>query len=248
MNTLRAILVEDEPSGMENLQWKLKTYCPEVEVIATCSSGEEAIKSIRRHLPDLLFLDIRLGDMTGFDVLKAVRHPSFEVIFTTSYDEYAIEAIKSSALDYLLKPLDVDELIDAVGKARVKFLQQAQVSNRLATQPGQPARMAFPISTGKLFLDVKNIIYAEADDNIALLHLPEKKQVKLTKPLSWVENQLEDFGFCRIHNSYLINFNQMTEFIRNDGGYVIMSDGKAISVSRRRKDEFLARMEKWNAG
>jgi two-component system LytT family response regulator len=248
MNTLRAILVEDEPSGMENLQWKLKTYCPEVEVIASCTNGEEAIKSIRRHLPDLLFLDIRLGDMTGFDVLKAIRHPSFEVIFTTSYDEYAIDAIKNSALDYLLKPLDVDELIDAVGKARVKFLQQAQLSNRLAAQPGQPTKMAFPISTGKLFLDVKDIVYAEADDNIAKLHLTGKDEVKLTKPLSWVENQLEDFGFCRIHNSYLINFNQMTEFIRNDGGYVIMSDGKAISVSRRRKDDFLAKMEKWNAG
>lgn len=188
MKTLRAILVEDEPSGMENLQWKLKTYCPEIEVIASCASGEEAIKAIRRHLPDILFLDIRLGDITGFDVLKAIRNPTFEVIFTTSYDEYAIEAIKSSALDYLLKPLDVDELISAVGKARDKFLQKAQVSNRLSSQPGQPTKMAFPISTGKLFLDVKDIVYAEANDNIALLHLPEKKQVKLTKPLSWVEN------------------------------------------------------------
>ena len=113
-------MVEDEPSGLENLRWKLQNHCPEIEIVAECGSGADAIRDIKKHLPDILFLDILLGDMTGFDVLNAIRHPTFEIIFTTSYDEYAIEAIKNSALDYLIKPVQVDELQDAVAKARIK--------------------------------------------------------------------------------------------------------------------------------
>lgn len=249
MRLLRAILVEDEPSGMENLRWKLKNNCPEVEIIAECTSGEDAIRSIRRHLPDVIFLDIMLGDMTGFDVLKSIKHPTFEVIFTTSYDEYAIEAIKNSALDYLLKPVEVDELMEAVAKARSKFLHQNQMTQRLVQQPVQPVKIGFPVSTGQLFIDVQDIIYLEASDNVAVVHLSAgRENIKLTKSLSWAEVKLEDYGFCRIHNSYLINFNHMEEYIRNDGGYVVMTDGKAISISRRKKDEFLSGLEKWNGG
>ncbi|MDB4285805.1 LytTR family DNA-binding domain-containing protein [bacterium] len=247
MNALKAILVEDEPSGMENLRWKLQNNCPEVEIVAECTNGKDAIQAIKRQLPDLLFLDIRLGDMTGFDVLKEIKHPSFEVIFTTSYDEFAIEAIKNSALDYLLKPLDVDELMDAVAKAKVKFSKGAFVPLAPTVLVGQSSRMGFPVPTGKLFLDIEDVLYAKADDNISILTVgSEEGSIKLTKPLSWVEAKLEDRGFCRIHHSYLINLNHLKEFIRNDGGYAVMSDGKAISVSRRRKDDFLQTLEKWN--
>ena len=245
MKPIRAIIVEDEPSGMENLRWKLQKHCPGVEIVAECLSGQEAITSIRTHLPDLLFLDIMLGDMTGFDVLKAIRHPSYEVIFTTSYDEYAIQAIKNNALDYLVKPVQVDELQEAVAKAHSKLVQAAPASAAPATAAPAPARFGFPISTGMQFLDLQEVVYAKAEDNVAVLHLANKKEVRLTKTLSWLEEQLENQGFCRIHHSYLINFNQMTEYIRNEGGYVIMSDGKAISVSRRKKDDFLRNLEKW---
>ena len=245
MKPIRAIIVEDEPSGMENLRWKLQKHCPGVEIVAECLSGQEAITSIRTHLPDLLFLDIMLGDMTGFDVLKAIRHPSYEVIFTTSYDEYAIQAIKNNALDYLVKPVQVDELQEAVAKAHSKLVQAAPASAAPAASVPAPARFGFPISTGMQFLDLQEVVYAKAEDNVSVLHLANKKEVRLTKTLSWLEEQLENQGFCRIHHSYLINFNQMTEYIRNEGGYVIMSDGKAISVSRRKKDDFLRNLEKW---
>ena len=245
MNPLRAILVEDEPSGMENLQFKLQANCPEVEVVATCFNGADAIKAIKMHLPDVLFLDIRLGDMTGFDVLSAIKYPSFEVIFTTSYDEFAIEAIKNSALDYLLKPIEVDELMDAVAKARSK----QKASGTSSSQPIQEAsplqKMGFPISTGQQFLEIQDIVYAQAEENVAILYLQEKKTVKLTRSLGWVEQELENEGFCRVHHSYVINLNHITEYIRNDGGYVIMSNGKAISIARRRKDTFLEHLEKW---
>ena len=243
MSTLRAILIEDEPSGMDNLRWKLQQHCTEIEIVAECESGEKAIKAIRRLLPDIIFLDILLGDMTGFDVLKAIRHPSFEVIFTTSYDEYAIEAIKNSALYYLLKPVEVDELLEAVAKAKSQIKQTA----RPATLIHQATRFGFPVATGKQFIDLSDIIYTEAEDNVSILHLSNNRKVKLTKSLGWLETQLESHQFCRIHHSYMINFNHLKEFIRNEGGYLIMSNGKALSLSRRRRDHFIQSLEEWQS-
>lgn len=236
MSHLRAVLVEDEPTGMENLRWKLRNNCPEVEIVAECSNGKDAIYALRRHLPDVVFLDIRLGDMSGFDVLRAIRHPSFEVIFTTSYDEYAIEAIKNQALDYLLKPVDVDELMEAVAKVRQRTRQPAPSSSRLG----------FPVTTGQQFIDLDEIIYAQADDNVAVLYLTGKRELRLSRSLGWVEEELSTLGFCRVHHSYLINLSRMTEYIRNDGGFVIMEGGKAIGIARRRRDDFLEALESRN--
>ncbi len=243
MKSLRAIIVEDEPTGIENLRFKLQENCPEIEIVAECLNGKEAVRQIRRHLPDLLFLDIMLGDMTGFDVLKEIRQPTFEVIFTTSYDEYAIQAIKSNALDYLLKPIDVDELIEAVSKMHRKLMEKDQ-----APASSRSTKLGFPISTGQQFIDPDDIIYVSAEDNVAFLHLPGREKVKLTKSLGFVEEMLEDRGFCRVHHSYMINFNHMNEYVRQDGGYVIMSDKKLISVARRRKDDFLSKLEAWESG
>jgi two-component system LytT family response regulator len=242
MRLLRAIIVEDEPTGLENLRRKLEQNCPEVEIVAECMNGADAIRQIRRHLPDVIFLDIMLGDMTGFDVLKAIRQPTFEVIFTTSYDEYAIQAIKTNALDYLLKPVDIDELIEAVSKMRIKLLEKNPAS---APVSSTPTKIGFPITTGQQFLDPNEVIYISAEDNVAVLHLSERQQIKLTKSLGWVEELLENRGFYRVHHSYVINFNHMNEYIRQDGGYIIMSDKKLISVARRRKDGFLAALESW---
>jgi two-component system LytT family response regulator len=244
MKSLRAIIVEDEPTGIENLRFKLNENCPEIEIVAECLNGKDAIRQIRRHLPDLLFLDIMLGDMTGFDVLKEIRQPTFEVIFTTSYDEYAIQAIKSNALDYLLKPIDIDELIEAVSKMQRKLMEKESSS----TSTSRPSKLGFPISTGQQFIDPDNIIYIAAEDNVAILHLPGREKVRLTKSLGFVEEMLEDRGFCRVHHSYMINFNHMKEYVRQDGGYVIMSDKKLISVARRRKDDFLSQLEAWESG
>lgn len=243
MNSIRALLVEDEPSGMENLRWKLQQNCPEVAIVGECMSGKEAIQMARRHLPDVIFLDIMLGDMTGFDVLEAIKHPSFEVIFTTSYDEYGIQAIKKSALDYLLKPIEVEELQDAVAKLHLKLRDKPRSNYPIVNES---LKLGFPIATGQQFMDLEEIIYAEANDNVAILHLQGKKSLKLTRSLGWLEEHLETHKFCRVHHSYLINFRHLKEYIRNEGGYVIMTNGKAISISRRRKDEFLQKLEDWN--
>jgi len=243
MKNLRAIIVEDEPTGIENLRFKIQENCPEVEIVAECLNGKDAVRQIRRHLPELIFLDIMLGDMTGFDVLKEIRQPTFEVIFTTSYDEYAIKAIKTNALDYLLKPIDVDELIEAVSKMQRKLMDKESTSSTSS----RSSKLGFPISTGQQFLDPNNIVYISAEDNVAVLHLPGREKVKLTKSLSWVEELLDGRGFCRVHHSYVINFNHMSEYVRQDGGYVIMSDKKLISVARRRKDDFLNGLEAWES-
>lgn len=244
MSKIRAILVEDEPSGMDNLRWKLQNNCPEVEIVAECTNGKDAIRAIKRHLPDLLFLDVRLGDMSGFDVLDAIKHPTFELIFTTSYDEYAIQAIKNSAIDYLLKPIDEDELLDAVGKARSK--QKASSASTASPESPTLNRFGFPISTGQQFVDLSDVLYAQAEDNVALVYLKDQKPLKISRSLGWLEEELEEYGFCRIHHSYLINLHCMTEYIRNEGGFVIMESGKAISISRRRKDDFLRALERFN--
>lgn len=243
MKPVTALIVEDEPSGIENLRFKLQEYCPEVSILAECPSGKDAIRQIRRHLPDLIFLDIHLGDMTGFEVLQAVQQLKFEVIFTTSSDDYGIKAVKSQALDYLLKPIDIDELIEAVAKMQLKLREKEQ-----PPAPSRSNRLSFPISTGSQFIDVEDIVYAMAEDNVATLTLLDKSKVKLTKPLGWVGEQLEDRAFYRVHHSYLINFNHIKEYVRNDGGYVIMCDNKLISVARRRKEDFLLQLEKWERG
>ncbi len=184
--------------------------------------------------------------MTGFDVLKAIRHPSYEVIFTTSYDEYAIEAIKNNALDYLVKPVLVEELLEAVAKARVKLLQASPPRQAAPPPPPVSNKFGFPITTGMQFYELSKLIYAKAEDNVAQVYMEDNTTIKLTKTLSWLEEQLESNNFCRIHHSYLINLNHMKEYIRNEGGFVVMSNKKAISISRRRKDTFLAQMEEWN--
>ena len=242
MKLLRAIIVEDEPTGLENLRRKLEQNCPEVDIVAECMNGADAIRQIRRHLPDVIFLDIMLGDMTGFDVLKEIRQPTFEVIFTTSYDEFAIQAIKTNALDYLLKPVDIDELIEAVSKMRIKLMEK---SPPVSPPQNNPTKIGFPITTGQQFLDPNEIIYISAEDNVAILHLPGRQQIRLTKSLGWIDELLENRGFYRVHHSYVINFNHMNEYVRQDGGYIIMSDKKLISVARRRKDGFLAALEAW---
>jgi len=236
--------VEDEPSGMENLRWKIENNCPEVSIIAECTNGKDAIGALKRHLPDLVFLDIQLGDMSGFDVLKSIRHPSFDIIFTTSYDQYAIEAIKNSALDYLLKPVEVEELQDAVAKARFKRMQQTPAPP--PTNSAASVRYGFPITTGQQFVELDRIVYAQAEDNVAVLYLDDKSTIRLTRSLGWLEEELEPQGFCRVHHSYVINLHLMREYIRNEGGYIVMQNGKAISISRRRKDHFLQALELHN--
>ncbi|MEZ5038402.1 MAG: LytTR family DNA-binding domain-containing protein [Saprospiraceae bacterium] len=228
---MKAIIVEDEKKGVENLMVKLERHCPHVEIIAICYTGESAIKEIEAMEPDLVFLDIRLGSMSGFDVLDKLRHIHFELIFTTSYNQYAIKAIKESAVDYLLKPIKPEELETAVERARERIMTSKVVS-----------RIAVPISNGFRFIPVNNISYCKADDNCTHIYRLDGSRVFVTRPLGDIERKLPADKFYRIHRSSLVNLDFVDAFKRIAGGLVVLQNDVELSVSRSRRDELLLRL------
>ncbi|MEM6633950.1 MAG: LytTR family DNA-binding domain-containing protein [Bacteroidota bacterium] len=230
MEYIQAIIVEDEKMTLESLVLKLQANCPFVQVIDKALTSKRAIESIQSLKPDLVFLDIQLDQMTGFDVLKQVQHVNFEVIFTTSYEEYAIEAIRANAIDYLLKPIDGMELLAAVNKAHKNIQERSKPLSRIA----------LPVMHGLQFTSVDEIIYCEGQSNKTEVHLFNGKTFTVVKTLKEMEFTLSRYNFCRIHRSYFINLDYIESFTRVDGGSVTMSNGDKLPVSRNRKDAFLS--------
>jgi two-component system LytT family response regulator len=247
---MRAIIVDDEKHCRDVLLLLLEKYCPEVTVEAVCADGHAALEAIERLRPELLFLDVEMPGMDGFELLEACERPSFSIIFTTAYNQYAIQAIRHSALDYLLKPLDKDELIRAVEKAASQQLQftSNKVNNLLLflhehLQAGE--RLALPTLEGLRMMLPKDIIFCVAEGAYTRLHLYGDKNTPLVcRTLKEVEAVLKDKGFFRVHHSYLINLSFMDKYIKGDGGEIIMTNGSCIPVSRHRKQDFMARIEK----
>lgn len=233
MKKIRAIVIEDEKSGRDNLIGKLQRDCPNVEVIAACASGEEAIQAIHDLQPQLLFLDIRLGTMTGFDVLDRVRYIQFEIIFTTYYDQYALPAIKENALDYLLKPISDRDLIEAVNKAWDKIQQQGPGNKRIQVR----------VTNGIRFIYTRDILYCQADDNCTWIHLKDQKPLLISRTLGVMDQKLLHFQFSRISRRHTVNLDYIDEFSREDGGLVILKDGTELLISKSRREEFLAKMD-----
>ena len=230
MEHIQAIIVEDEKMTLESLVLKLQAHCPFVKVLDKALTSKQAIESIQTLKPDLVFLDIQLDQMTGFDVLKQVQHVNFEVIFTTSYEEYAIEAIRANAVDYLLKPVDGAELLSAVNKAYKSIQERSKPLSRIA----------LPVMHGLQFTSVDEIIYCEGQGNKTEVHLFNGKSFIVVKTLKEMEAMLSRYNFCRIHRSYFINLDYIESFTRVDGGSVNMSTGVTLPVSRNRKDAFLS--------
>lgn len=247
---IRTIIVDDEHYGRESLEQALTEYCPEVEITAICESPEQAIEAIKNKLPDLVFLDVQMPLMSGFDVLQQLAPINFQVIFVTSYDRYAIKAIKFSALDYLLKPLDVDELVRAVQKARDQMEaggnvhRYQSVLNNILYTSGKIEKLAIPTLEGINFYSTDDIIYCQAEGNYTRIYMVSNKREVVSKNLKDFENLLAGSGFCRVHKSYLINMRHIHKYIRGDGGYVILAEKHHVDISRRRKDAFLSRFEK----
>lgn len=227
---MRAVIVEDEKTGLDNLLIKLSNNCPGVDIIATCSTGEDAIVQIANLQPDLIFLDVSLGSMTGFDVLARLQHVNFQVIFTTAYDNYAIRAIKSNALDYLLKPIAEDELKLAVQKAW-KVIGEQKVSRQIA----------LPVDHNIRMINCEDIIWCDADDNNVLIHLSTQKEVlKVPRTLNELYLKLPRQIFFRTHRSHVVNKCFIEQYSKD--GYVAMRshNNKKISVAKGNKDEFLS--------
>jgi two-component system LytT family response regulator len=243
---LKAIIIDDEPDCCETLSMLLERYCPEVGVTAVCHSGAAALQAIPEQKPQLVFLDIEMPHMNGFQLLEQLPAIDFELIFTTSYDQYAIKAIRFSALDYLLKPVDREELRQAVQKVvkrqQPPLPQQLEILLQKLHQPAT-SKIAIPTMEGLQMIPVASIISCKSDSNYTTLYLKGKQKMTASRTLKEVEEMLEGLSFLRVHQSHLVNLDEVGKYVRGEGGYLVMSDGSAVDVARSRKDLLLQKLQ-----
>jgi two-component system, LytTR family, response regulator len=241
---ITAIIIDDEAKGRLALLKKISDYCPQVKVLAEAANGSEALLLIQHHKPQLIFLDIEMPRMNGFEMLNELPEKNFHIIFTTAYDQYAIKAIKYAAFDYLLKPVDIEELKTAVDKLdsrenketkkQVELLQQ-----NMQQQKKQLHKLAIPTLEGLLFYDINDIMHLEANSNYTNIHFTNKTKITASKTLKDFEELLPGDTFFRTHHSHLINLNFIKRYIKGDGGQIELQNGTYVDVSRRKKEEFL---------
>jgi len=246
---IRTIIIDDEPSAVNVLSLILKKKCSEdVDIIATSESPFEGKELIEKLNPDLVFLDIEMPGMTGIDLLRTFSDPSFQVVFVTAYDAYAVEAFRLSAVDYLLKPVESDDVVSAVQRIKADMLRQENTFGlRLQQLEKLLALRTTPVDTKIgigmqdkiVFVDIPDVQYCEAQGAYTKLYLQDGKTMLASKSLGDFESQLMGHGFFRIHHHYLINLNRVKEFQRRDGGYVIMENKKQLEVSQRKRKDFL---------
>lgn len=236
---IRYILIDDEVNNLENLQLLLQEHCPALEFAGAARSVQEGLLLIETHAPDLIFLDIQMPGETGFDLLRSIDKPTFEVIFVTAYDQYGIQAIKFSALDYLLKPVAVAELKQAVDKATEKIKNNQQnknIGNLLAYLEKPKAgslRIALPTLKETHYVKLEDIIRCEASDNYTLFFLQNGENILVSKTLKEYDDLLRTHGFQRVHQSHLVNMHFVKSFLKEDGGTLLLSDKTKIPISRQ---------------
>lgn len=242
---IRCILIDDEKNALEMMEWLLKTYCPGAEIVAMCNSAEQGIVAIHAYKPDVIFLDIEMPRMNGFDMLEQFDKLFFDVVFCTAYDQFAIKAFKYSALNYLLKPVDPDDLKATVARIEerksIPTKEQFELLMQNIHQPVKttPHRIALTTGDGMIFVPTTDIIYCEAESNYTKVVLQGGKKVVVSKVLKDIDEALSGPDFCRVHSSFLININRIKKYGRGDGGYLIMDDDATISISRNRRQEFM---------
>lgn len=241
-NLLKTIIVEDEKTSREILGNYLVKYCPNVQVVGEAENIEEALVLIRNNKLDLVFLDVEMPYGNAFDLLDRVGDISFETVFVTAYNQYAMEALNKHAAYYLLKPISIDELIKAVD-----FVTEIkEKENRLNDEVLVPKssisnqKISIPTQTGFELLDTNDILYCQADDNYTHFFLEDDKKKLVSKTLGFFEKQLSKHGFFRIHKSYLINLNHILSYHKGKGGVVILGNGKSLPVSSSKKSIFLS--------
>lgn len=245
----KAIIIDDELHCISRLTDLLGWFCKDsIKVIAVCENSEDGIAAITNLNPDLVFLDVQLNETTGIDLLKQLPEINFEVIFTTAHEQYAVQAFKFSAIDYLLKPIDADDLVAAVSKLNKK-VSQKELTNKfealfqnLNHKSPQAKKITVPSGNGLLFLEVGQIIRCEADVNYTTIFLKDKQKIVVAKTLKEFEDMLTDHGFFRIHNSHLVNLSYISSYNKGKGGTVTLTDNTSLEVSTRRKELFMKRI------
>ena len=237
---INAIIVEDEKVSQEILANYLQKYCPKVKVNAIASNIKEAKEALKKNECDLLFLDVEMPYGNAFDLLDQIENPAFQTVFVTAYQQYAIEALNAHAAYYLLKPISIDELIKAVNYVKEIITKELVLQEQVTTPNIQPVEGKITIGTQEGFevLEPKNILYCKADDNYTELYLTDKKMIA-SKTLKHFEKALENYGFARVHKSFLVNVNHIIKYKKGKGGSVMLTDNTEILVAPARKKALL---------
>ena len=244
---LRSVIIDDEPQNASMLKNDIITHCPSVEVIAVCHSAKEGIMAIKKEKPDLAFLDIQMPWMNGFEMLEMLDVINFSIIFTTAHDQFAAKAFRISAVDYLLKPIDANDLKEAVRKAQQRSEQQKgniHIENLLRNikQPSAHQKIALPYKDGHEFVEVSHIIYCQAEGAYTKVFLDNKKYILVSKTLGDIEELLPPDIFQRVHHSTVVNLSYVTHFVRSDGGYIKLQTGEQLTVSKSKKELVMERL------
>jgi two-component system LytT family response regulator len=244
---MNAILIDDERNNLDNLRQLLATYCPQVKVAGTAINAIEGTKAIHELQPDLVFLDIQMPGKSGFELLKELNHYDFEVIFVTAFDQFAIQAVKFAAVDYLLKPVNIDDLQAAVSRAEVRSRQRRQnlqLENLISILQHRKEEHRIALSTLKetRFVNTSGIIRCESSNNYTIFFLETGEKLTVSKPIFEYEEILKPYGFIRPHQSHLVNRHFIKSLMKEDGGYLLMENGSQIPISRSKKDEVLRQL------
>lgn len=247
---MKAILIDDELSNLENLQTLLIKHCPQVTIMSTAQNVSDAVEAIGKHAPHLIFLDIQMGQQTGFDVLKLLPKRDFEVIFVTAYDQYGIQAVKFAALDYLLKPIDIEELANAVKKAEYKLATHIQTSQLdfLLQQLKRPetniTKIALQMQSQIRYVPLSEIIRCEADDSYTHFFLANSEKIMVSRSLKEYADLMRPSGFLRTHQSHLVNPKYVKSWLKEDGGILLLTTGEKIPVSKPNKETIKQALER----
>ncbi len=244
---IRTLIIDDEQHCIDNLVFDLQKHCKQIEILEACINPKEGLLAVKKHKPDLIFLDVQMPWMNGFEMLEMLDSINFAIIFTTAYDQFAAKAFRLSAIDYLLKPIDVNDLKDAVKKATDKIQQRSGLENiknllQNIRQPESNQRIAFPGREGYEFVETGKIIYAQAEGSYTHIFLTDKRKLVISKILSDIEEMLPSDLFHRIHHSTLVNVSHITHLFKADGGYLVLDNGEKLAVSKSKKDGLMERL------
>ena len=247
---ISCIIIDDEAKNIKLLQKMLELHCPEVKIMVTETDAKNCLQLINEVQPQLVFLDIEMPYLNGFDLLKKLEPVNFEVIFVTAFSHYAVEAFEHRVTGYITKPVNTDKLIAAVNTA-AKRIEAKNINKNLfslleqSTQKAEPEKIPLSTSNGLIFVKLSDIMYCESSGNYTNFYLFDDKKIMVSRQLGEYEKLLPDTNFIRIHDKYIINLTYIKEYIKGSGGDVVLENGKELPVATRRKEEFLSRFEKW---
>lgn len=238
---ITVIIVDDEQKSAELAGLKLKKFCPQVQVLETFTEPGKALAWLEENTPDAVMLDIEMPGVNGLNIAARIQHKS-EVIFVTAYEKYSIEAIRLTAFDYLLKPIDENDLVKCMARLEEKTERKKKETVRHSINTTYD-KIAVPSLEGVHFINIKDIVRVEAESNYSVFHFADKRKMTASKTLKQVEDALDGYSFFRPHKSYIINLHYISRYVRGEGGTIIMTDGSEVEVSRNKKKEFLELFE-----